>query len=373
MIYAVNWFNIASIFPMLAVDFAEDISGLGSISGSFYLGLGIFQIPGGLLAARVGPRRTATYGTMLASSAALLSGLISEFYQLTLLRFIVGAGMALVFAPGVTLMAKYYRRGAEGLGVGFFNTAFHLGGVVGLFGWVLLGHLVGWRLSLVSSGGLGIVTALLVWLFVPRDYNRSDFRFTIHALRGVLLNRTLLILSVTLVGMSVGTSLIGSFIVYYLQDSMGAAATTAGAVGGLTFAVAFLASPIAGRLFDRTRNVPWLLLMSGAILSVGVAATALGTFYAALVAVILTGISSGAAYTVGFAAAREAEIPDPEYETFAVSWVNSISLSAAFWSPVVFSFTVIRFGYPIAWVSGSLYSFMLVLPILMLRKKTSGA
>ncbi len=134
VIYAVNWYNIGSIFSLIALDFGENVAGLGFVTGSFYLGLGLAQVPGGILAARIGPRRTAIYGTIISSLACLFSGLISGFYQIIVLRFLAGLGMAFVFAPGVALIAKYFGRRTEGLGVGVYNAVFYIGGAFGLFG-----------------------------------------------------------------------------------------------------------------------------------------------------------------------------------------------------------------------------------------------
>jgi MFS family permease len=82
VIYAINWFNIASIFPHIALDFKQDISFLGLLSSTFLVGIGLFQVPGGILAAKLGPRKTAIYGIVIASSAAFLSGLSSQLQQM---------------------------------------------------------------------------------------------------------------------------------------------------------------------------------------------------------------------------------------------------------------------------------------------------
>ncbi len=147
VIYAINWFNIASIFPHIALDFKQDVSLLGLLSTSFFLGIGLFQMPGGILAAIQGPRRTAIYGITIASSAALLCGLSSQLQQMEVLRFVVGLGMALFFGPSVTLVTRYFGRGSEGLAVGLLNSAHSIGGIIGLFGWVIIAELVGWKQS----------------------------------------------------------------------------------------------------------------------------------------------------------------------------------------------------------------------------------
>jgi MFS family permease len=110
--------------------------------------VGIFQIPSGLLAAKVGPRTTAVYGMLLSSLASLLTAFTSSFDQFVLLRFLVGAGMALFFGPGITLVSKYFHRESQGVGLGVFNGAFYVGGSLGLFAWSVLAELTGWRMSL---------------------------------------------------------------------------------------------------------------------------------------------------------------------------------------------------------------------------------
>ncbi len=372
IIYAVNWYNMASVFSLVAFDFKEGVSGLGAIAGSFYLGIGLFQIPGALLAAKLGPKRVAIYGTVLASFAALLVSLASKFYQITLLRFVVGLGMALVYAPAVTLIAKYYRKGTEGLGIGLFQTAFCLGGGLGLFGWTLLGQFMGWRLSLFVSGVLGILSGALLLFSLPRDVMGGRFELKIHDLHQLLLDRSLLGIGVTMLGLSVGTSLLGSFFVFYLEDSMNVNPATAGLIGSLTLILSFFASPMAGRIFDKVKDARGLLAVSAFGTVAGVAMAAIHTINAAILSAALVGFSSGAGFTVGFSSAREANKSDSEYEMLAIGWVNSLSLSAVFWAPLVFSLLVLQFGYSIAWLLGSLFTLLLTFPVFILRGRTTA-
>ena len=109
-IYAVNWYNIAALFAFIANDFNLNVSGLGIVTACLYIGVGLFQVPGGVIAAKYGARNTAIIGVLIASIAVTLTAFTAEFYQLVLLRFIVGVGSALFFAPGVTLIARTFRR-----------------------------------------------------------------------------------------------------------------------------------------------------------------------------------------------------------------------------------------------------------------------
>ena len=43
-----------------------------------------------------------------------------------------------------------------------------MGGIIGIFAWIIIAQMVGWRVSLVISGVLGLVTALLMIMTVPK-------------------------------------------------------------------------------------------------------------------------------------------------------------------------------------------------------------
>jgi len=372
-IYAVNWFNMASIFVLIAPDFNQNISGLGLVTGSFYLGLGIFQIPGGVMAAKFGPKKTAVYGTVIASLAAFLCAFSTEFSQIILLRFLVGLGMALFFPPGVTLIAKYFQREAEGLSVGWFNAVFYLGGAIGFFVWSVLAEIVGWRLSVVIGGGLGLLTALSLIIFVPKDSVSEHFTIRIADLRRILSDRWLLLLNLELFGVVSGSSLVTTFMVYYLVNALRVRTALAGLIGSLAPLSAILASPIFGLLHDKTRNARKLLFISGATLALGLSIASLGTIYSAAISSMMVGFCLAAALTIGFAAARKVRPAGPEYETLAVSWVNNIQMFAGFWSPIAFSILVVSFGYSHSWLIAASYTFLLISIILLRTGKRSAS
>lgn len=364
--YAINWYNIAAVFAFMAVDFGQNVSGLGVLTASFYIGVGLFQIPGGIVAAKFGPRKTAIYGMLLSSAAAALTAFTFQFYQLVLLRFLVGVGMALFFGPGITLIAKAFQGESQGLGVGAFNGAFYVGSALGLFGWSVLAELTGWRLSIAASGGLGILGGLLLLAYLPKDELRKEFSVKLADLRRVLSSRWLILLSLELFGIGGGQILVSTFMIYYLEQSLKLGPTPAGIIGSLTPLCAVFASPLFGILYDKMKRTRLLLFILGTVLAIAVAIVSLGTVYSAIAASLIAGSSSGA-FTIIYLAARKVRAASAEYETLAVSWVNTIQMFAGFWSPVAFSLLVISFGYRTSWTVGALYTFLLISVILVAR------
>ncbi len=364
IVYAVNWYSLAAVFSFTASELNQNVSGLGLVTATFFVGIGVFQVPSGILAAKIGPRRTAIYGTTIASLAALLTGFAGNLAEIAVLRFFVGLGMAFVFAPGVILMTRFLREGSEGLGVGLYNSAFSLGGALGLSGLAVLAAEVGWRNSLATVGLLGLFTSVLLWFLVPKDSRRSDFKVELRHLRLILLDKWLIVLSVAMLGLQVGSTVYSNFMAYYLESVAHVNVGEAGTIASLASLFALASAPFSGRLFDRYGNAKQLLLSSGVLMAFGVGVAFLGTVYSAILSGIMVGIASGTGFTFGFSAARAANRLDQEYETLAVSWVNSISLSGDFVPPLLYSYVVIQYGYSPAWLFMAVLAFVLIIPVL---------
>jgi len=369
VVYTINWFNIASIFYFVASDFKENITMLGIISASFLVGVGLFQVPAGIIAAKYGPRKIAIYGIMIASLAALVTGLASNTYQITLLRFIIGLGMACFFGPSVILISKYLGKESEGLGIGLLNSAHALGGIIGLFGWVILAEHFGWRASLILSGGLGISTAILLKSTLLRDVDEISYEFKIkvsHVL-ATLFNKSLIILGITLLGFQAGSSMILTFTVFYFVDHLKINPIDAGLMGSLNLIVALASSPFFGKLYDKIGNARKLLFISGIISASSLVGFATDSLYAITALILVSGFFLSAGFVIVYAKAKEINKEQPQYQTLAVSFVNGLSLFGVFWVPVFFSSIVSRLGYEMAWLLGGLVIMILILPVIRLK------
>lgn len=369
VVYTINWFNIASIFYLIASDFGTNIAILGIISASFLIGVGLFQVPAGIIAAKIGARKIAIYGIMIASSAALVTGLASDTAQIILLRFIVGIGMACFFGPSVILISRYLGKESEGLGIGLLNSSHALGGIVGLFGWAILAETLGWRGTVILSGGLGIATAIILSIALVRheDEIQKKFRIKTSHVLDTLFNKSLIILGLTLLGFQAGSSMILTFSVFYFEDHLKIGPVEAGLIGSLSLIVALISSPLFGRIYDKFGNARKLLFISGILSAISMLGLTTNSLYVLATSVIMTGFFLSAGFVIVYAKAKEINRSQPHYQTLAVSYVNGISLFGVFWVPVLFSFIVNGLGYEVAWLLGALVVILLVFPILKLK------
>lgn len=393
--YSANWFNIASIFYLIAYDLKQDISMLGLVTSSFIIGVGLFQVPAGIIAAKYGPDKLAIFGILLASFCALVTGLSESILQIAVLRFIVGVGMACFFGPSVILITKFLGRRSEGLGIGLINSAHAIGGIVGIFGWVVLAQLTGWRISLVIGGILGLLTGLILSISlsrtnsksIPEDENLplsnnepvSDLEakkispamgISMSGLRRTIFNKSLIILGLTLLSFQAGSSIILTFIVFYLGGTLRIDYTIAGLIGSLNLVIALFSSPMYGLLYDRTKKAKKILIISGFAAAVSIWGMTIPSIYVILPSMIFSAIFLSAGFVVVYAEAKRTNTIqglDLKYQTLAVSFVNGISLFGAFWIPFLFSFAAERFGFSIAWFMGGLIVLAFILPAFKLK------
>jgi MFS family permease len=393
--YSANWFNIASIFFLIAYDLKFSISMLGLVTSSFIIGVGLFQVPAGIIAARYGADKLAVFGILLASSCALGTGLSENILQIALLRFMVGVGMACFFGPSVILISKFLGRRAEGLGIGLINSAHAIGGILGIFTWVVLAQLMGWRIGLIIGGALGLVTGIILSISlsrknpfsIPEEENLSPpngeplsdrepkeispkIEISISGLRHTLFNKSLIILGTTLLSFQAGSSIILTFIVLYLGGALSVDYTVAGLIGSLNLVTALFSSPLFGLLYDRTRKAKKILIISGLASAVSIWGMSIPSIYIIIPSMIFSAIFLSAGFVVVYAEAKRTnriQGLDPKYQTLAVSFVNGISLFGAFWVPFLFSFAAERFGFAIAWLVGGLIVLGFILPTFKLK------
>lgn len=397
--YTVNWFNIPSIFFFIAVDFDEDISVLGLITASFFIGVGLFQVLAGILASKYSPRKIAILGIAIASTAVFFSAFSIDLFSIVVLRFIVGVGMAFFFGPSVILITEYVGRQSEGLGVGLLNSAHAIGGIIGLFIWVLVAEIFGWRTSIVLSAIAGLITVIILQRWLPKGseqrvettldmddeqmnetqnsgsdidvgQRRFNFKIKFDQVQNVLFNKSLIKLGLVLLGFQVGSGLIWSFIVFYLADHIRIDPAVAGLIGSLNLIVALISSPLVGKVYDKLGNARKLLAISGIISAVSVIMIGVlqSQIYLIGISVVVAGFFLSWGFVIVYVKAKQVDTQSlPTYQTLSVSYVNGISLFGAFWIPILFASIINQFGYSTAWIVGGAIFLALVLPILTLE------
>src|SRR6478752_2806727 len=88
---------IAVAGPRIQSDLGLSTTDWGWVIGAFTLGYALFEVPSGLMADRIGPRRVITRIVLWWSAFTFGTGLASGFRSMLVVRFLFGAGEAGAF------------------------------------------------------------------------------------------------------------------------------------------------------------------------------------------------------------------------------------------------------------------------------------
>ena len=160
-----------------------DIGGalLGNLSATYFYSYTAMQIPSGLLADGIGPRRLSAAAAFLAAVGTLMFGLAEGLWMAYAGRLLVGAAVGVAFVTCMKLAGHWFpsNRFATVTGV-----ALLLGNIGGVLGGVPLSEAVsffGWRTAMVASAACTFVLAAAVWGIVRDDPRERGFESFVHA------------------------------------------------------------------------------------------------------------------------------------------------------------------------------------------------
>jgi len=140
---------------------------LGRISGLYFaLFYCILAIPVGWLADRSNRVRVLAFACALWSAATVACGLSSNYAQLAAARMSVGVGEAGGVPPSYAIISDYFPSGTRGTALGLFNFGPPIGQALGVAFGASIAAAYDWRSAFIWLGAVGIVTALMVWVFV---------------------------------------------------------------------------------------------------------------------------------------------------------------------------------------------------------------
>jgi predicted MFS family arabinose efflux permease len=141
---------------------------IGLISGLYFAFFYcLLAIPVGWLADRSNRVRVLAAACALWSAATAACGLSSNYPQLVAARMAVGVGEAGGVPPSYAIISDYFPPGARGAALGIFNFGPPIGQALGVAFGASVAAAYSWRSAFLALGVVGVVAALMVWVFVP--------------------------------------------------------------------------------------------------------------------------------------------------------------------------------------------------------------
>ena len=161
-------------------DFGIAATMLGNLSAIYFYTYAAMQIPSGLLADAIGPRRVATVAALAASAGIVLFALADSLWLAYLGRGVIGASVAVAFVACMKLAGHWFpaNRFATVTGVSLL-----IGNLGGMLAGVPLAEAVagfGWRPAMFASAGVTVLLAAAVWLWVRDDPGERGYASHAH-------------------------------------------------------------------------------------------------------------------------------------------------------------------------------------------------
>jgi MFS family permease len=152
------------LFPLIASELSLSYAQVGFLKTLVSGGQSLFQLPGGMVAERVGERRMLALGLATLSAAFLLLGPAGAFPTVAIFCLLIGVGASLQHPLSSSLVSRAYEIQGRRTAMGTYNFAGDVGKVA--FPALLSGLMLvlGWRGSVEVLGAFGLATALLVWM-----------------------------------------------------------------------------------------------------------------------------------------------------------------------------------------------------------------
>ena len=140
----------------------------GWVTSVFFLSYSAFEIPTGVLGDRIGPRRVLTRIVLWWSAFTSLTGVVSNYSILLVVRFCFGAGEAGAYPNASTVIARWVPGQHRARAWGIVWMSAQIGAAISPLLVVPIQLRYGWRASFFAFGVLGVIWAI-AWYVWFRD------------------------------------------------------------------------------------------------------------------------------------------------------------------------------------------------------------
>jgi len=144
----------------------------GLANSAFFWSYALLQIPAGLILDRFGVKRPVAVALLLWCTVSGLTFTVSVFWQLLLVRLLLGIGEAAIFPAGLSFIHRNVEEHRRGLAAGIFVSGAKWGPAIAapLAAWLISAY--GWR-SMFQILGFGGLLWVIPWLVLVEDGKRA--------------------------------------------------------------------------------------------------------------------------------------------------------------------------------------------------------
>jgi MFS family permease len=169
--------NVSTAASAFGAELGLNHTEVGFVFSAFAYPYLIFQIIGGWVGDRFGPRRTLGICAVIWAGATVLTGLAGGFASMIFARVLLGLGEGATFPTATRAMSNWMRSDQRGFAQGITHAASRIGNAVAppLIVWLMVA--TSWRGAFIVTGIVSFLWAL-AWIWYFRDNPRDHPRIT---------------------------------------------------------------------------------------------------------------------------------------------------------------------------------------------------
>jgi len=260
--------GIALFLPLIREDLGMSFAQAGMLSAAATFTYALGQIPAGVLADRFGPKRLFFIGILGSTLLSFNFGTLQTYSGAIANQIASGVFRALIFAPGLTLVASWFPSDRKATAMGVYV----IGGVSGNILLSLVGPFLavryGWRPTFMGFALLGVCIAF-VYLTLGKEKPATGPRHPVGMLDAFQLFRYPIMwvcAGIQFIRFGVTTSF-NFWLPSLLVSDRGLSLQAAGLITAMGAALTAAANPLGGYVSDRLRNPPLVIGVSLAVLA----------------------------------------------------------------------------------------------------------
>jgi cyanate permease len=272
------WVAPGPLFTFIMKDYGIDRATVGLTTSIVSLVMAVSCVLSGILANRLGLKKTFAIGAFLLASS-VLTPFASNIAELLVIRFLFAAGVALTFPVMSGIVMQWFSAKQIPVINGLNLSMTSAGNTVALFVTVLLAGIFNWQITLAFYGIFALAFALM-WLIFGRekklDVPASDIPSAPVSINigSVLKQKNTLLIGLSVAGPFILFSAISSWLPTYFNQVFGIPLSAASSITGLFTLFGIPASILGGILPMRVGLRKPFLIIPG--LLIGFAS--MGTF-----------------------------------------------------------------------------------------------
>lgn len=250
---------ISTAIPYIGKEFNLSKTIMGAIMSAFFIGYTAFQIPGGLLVDKFGPRKVMTIALTIWSIFTGLTGAVANAAQMIIARVIFGVGEGPYPAASMKSIALWFETSRRAFATAVILSSNSLGPALAPLFAVAVMAAWGWRAVFFSLVIPGMLIAILIAIFVTDQPPRlkeleeapetktaeGQYSFWQVLKEPAVWKSTIMFSIFNIAGWGFKTWLPG-----YLVSARGMAMKSMGVAVSITFAVGILGYLVGGWLSD---------------------------------------------------------------------------------------------------------------------------